>query len=429
MTHPGLSTSLAFLAAAASSLAACGGDGRCDPDAPNTICTIAGTGQHEGLFGDLGPATEAQLYFPIDMAVSPEGELWVLDFNNYVVRAIDRHGVIRTVVGSGLVGSDPPPGVPSVPALEAALNHSSDLAFRDGYLYIAAWHNSQIKRVRLADMTIENYAGRGRRTYYDGDGGPAISSSLDLPASLAFDSAGRLLLMDQENQVVRRIDGDGTIRTVAGRCVTESELCNASVPPVSCFASGGAPGSNKLTCGSLDEDCAWLCRPEFGGDGGPALEARFGQPHGAEANPAGHLAYAPGGDLLISDSGNHRIRRIDPAGIITTIAGTGTRGYAGDGGPATQARLNEPGDLEIDPDGTIYFTDIMNNCVRQIDPAGTISTAVGRCGSEPGDAAFEGDGGPPLEARLNRPFGLHLAGKKLYIADMFNGRIRVVNLP
>jgi sugar lactone lactonase YvrE len=132
---------------------------------------------------------------------------------------------------------------------------------------------------------------------------------------------------------------------------------------------------------------------------------------------------------VIADAANNRIRRIDAAGIITTIAGNGRSGYAGDGGPATEAELRRPRDLAIAPDGTIYVSDKSNHCIRRIDPEGTISTAVGRCNPAYEDIGFAGDGGPLLEAMLAAPSGLYLDGQKLYIADSVNHRIRVANLP
>ncbi len=419
--------SLVLGAALASSLAACGGDDRCDPDAPNTICTIAGSGERD-FAGDGGPALEAALYIPVDTAVSPDGELWILDFNNYVVRAIDKQGTIRTVVGNGMLGDSPPDGVPSIPALEATLNHMTDLLFRDGYLYLAAWHNSRVKRVRLSDMMLENVAGSGRRTYYDGDGGPALSASLDLPSSITFDPAGNLVIMDQANQVVRRVDAGGMIQTIVGRCVADFD-CDPSDPIVACAGVPEHAGSHKYGCGNLKIACASVCQGGYAGDGGPALEARMAQPFGGQANPSGKLAYDPAGNLLFADSDNNRIRKVDAAGIITTIAGTGAAGYAGDGGPATEAQLDGPVDLAVAPDGTIYITDFYNSCVRKIDPDGIISTAVGQCSPEPSARGFAGDGGPPLEAKLDRPFGIDLVGKKLYVTDSYNNRIRVVNLP
>lgn len=281
-------------------LAACGGDGACDPEARNTICTIAGSGE-QGFGGDGGPATAAMLYIPMDAAISPDGEVWVLDFNNYVVRAIDAKGNIRTVVGSGMIGDSPPPDVPSIPALDATLNHTSRLLFHDGYLYLAAWHNSRIKRVRLSDMMLENYAGRGRRTYYDGDEGPALLASLDLPSSMAFDPAGGLAIMDQGNQVVRRIDPGGTIHRIAGACIVD-EGCAPGEQPVACSGSPKFPGSNKLACGNLDLQCAAPCTPRYAGDGGPPLEAMLNRPYGIDL---------VGKRLYVTDSYNNRIRVVN----------------------------------------------------------------------------------------------------------------------
>lgn len=239
--------------------AGCFGD-ECDLDAPNTICTIAGSGE-QGLSGD-GRATAASLYIPMDTAVSPDGEVWVLDFNNYLVRAIGANGSIRTVVGNGMLGDSPPAGVERVPATEALLNHISDLRFDDGYLYLAAWHNSRVKRVRLSDMTLENVAGRGRRTYYDGDGGPALTASLDLPSAIAISPDANLILMDQGNQVIRMIDGSGLISTIAGKCVANSlfdAACAPGAPLVQC------PGSSKLTCADPATTCDLPCAPSYEG--------------------------------------------------------------------------------------------------------------------------------------------------------------------
>ena len=138
--------SATLLALVGASLLGCAGDEPCDPDAPNTICTIAGNGE-QGFNGEHGPATSAALYVPQDTAISPDGEVWLLDFNNYVVRAIDASGKIRVVIGNGQVGDSPPPEVPSMPAMDATFNHTTDLFFHDGYLYLSAWHNSRIVRV------------------------------------------------------------------------------------------------------------------------------------------------------------------------------------------------------------------------------------------------------------------------------------------
>ncbi|MBA3458096.1 MAG: hypothetical protein H0T42_33750 [Deltaproteobacteria bacterium] len=405
-------------------LGACGGEEPpCDPTEPGTICTVVGSGE-QGFNGDGGPATEAALYIPQDTAVSPTGELWVLDFNNYVVRAVDANGTIQSMIGNGEVGDGPDPGVTEMPALEAPFNHTTDLFFHDDYLYLCAWHSSRVKRVRLSDMMISNFAGRGRRTYYDGDGGAALEASLDLPSSITLAPDGSLVIMDQANQAVRKVDTAGVMSTIVGTCVVELDApCADGTLPVAC------PDSNKLACGDPATECSKPCTPGYGGDGGPARQARLGQPYGQAAEPAGRVAYDNAGNMLLADTDNNRIRKVNTAGVITTIAGTGRGGYSGDGGPATQAELNRPVDVTVGPDNTVYFTDVHNNCVRKIDPNGTISSVVGTCSSNPADRGFGGDGGPPLEAKLDRPYGIDLVGNKLYVSDSYNNRVRVVNLP
>ena len=406
-------------------LVGCGSSEPCDPEAPNTICTVAGNGE-QGFSFKHKTALEAALYVPQDVAISPDGEMWILDFNNYLVRAVDTLGNIRVVIGNGEVGDSPAPGVPRMPAIDATFNHTSDLFFHGGYLYMAAWHNSRIKRVGLSDLMIENFAGIGRRTFYDGDGGPALAASLDLPSSIALDPDGNIVIMDQANQVIRKIDSAGNIHRIAGTCVVELDVpCGPGEVPQAC------PGSNKLACGNLATECEKPCTPGYGGDGGDALalESRMAQPYGQAADPAGRLAYDRLGNLLFADSENHRIRKVDRAGIITTIAGIGTGGYSGDGGPATLAKINRPIDIEVADDNTIYFTDVDNSCVRKIDPSGIISRVAGQCDPDPAKRGFGGDGGDPLDAKLDRPYGVELAGGKLYVSDSYNNRIRVVNLP
>ncbi len=402
-------------------IAACSSDSAdpCATDEPNTICTVAGTGI-SGYAGDNGLAKDAVLYAPQDTAISPDGELWILDFNNYRIRAVDSAGTIRTVVGNGLLGDSPGVGEERTPALEAFFNHTTDLLFNDGYLYLAAWHNSRVKRVRLSDMTLENFAGLGTRVLYNGDDGPALMANLDLPSSIALSPAGDIVVMDQANQVIRSIDKNNIIHRIAGSCVVE----DAAGP---CASPSPCPNSNKLACGDPATQCALACSPSYGGDGGDVMSARMSQPYGQMADPAGRLIYNAAGDMIFADSDNNRIRKVSN-GVITTIAGTGEAGYSGDDGPGASAQINHPVDVAVAPDGTVYFTDVQNNCVRKIDPSGTISRVAGQCSSAAADRGFAGDGGSPLDAKLNRPYGLDLAGNKLFISDSYNHRIRVVNL-
>lgn len=288
-----------------------------------------------------------------------------------------------------------------------------------------AWHNSRVKRVDLATMLIENYAGRGVRLKYDGDGGPALDAALDLPSSITLDPQGNMVIMDQANQVVRKVDKTTRVMTtVAGKCVVDKDApCAVGVEPVAC------PGSNKYACGNPAVECMKECTPSYAGDAGGALEARLGQPFGQSADPAGRIAYDAVGNLYMADTDNNRIRKVDALGMITTFAGTGDDAYAGDGGPASAAAINRPIDVEVAADGTVYFTDTFNSCIRKVDPAGIISTVVGKCSDKPADRGFSGDGGDPREAKLDRPYGIELAGNKLYVSDSYNNRIRVVNLP
>jgi hypothetical protein len=406
-------------------VAACGGgdDPTCDPTVVGTICTIAGDGT-SGYAGDEGPALEATMSLPQDTLHGPDGTLYILDWNNHRIRRLAADGTIHHVAGRGELG-----GTLDDPA-NSDFNHPTGLVFDPaGRLVIAAWHNSKLRTVDLATGVIADLAGDGRRAYF-GDDGPALPSSLDLPASLAYAPSGDLVVMDQANQVLRAIDATGMIRHLAGQCVVDGPApmgggaCDVGEDPVACPLP-----SNKTTCG-IPESCAAPCWPSYAGDGGPAVDMRMAQPFGQSADPAGRIVFDPAGNLYFADTGNALIRMIDTAGMVHRIAGTAPvggvaqPGYAGDGGPALDAKLNNPVDLARATDGTLYITDVYNHCVRAIDPAGTITTAAGICG-QPG---YTGDGGAPTAALLKRPYGLELAGDTLYISDTGNQVIRSIRL-
>ena len=402
----------------------------CDVTVPGTICTVVGSGL-QAYFGDGGPALEAALYVPQDTAIAPDGELWVIDFNNYTVRAVDKTGRIYGVIGTGLLGDSPAPGVTQTPALEGKFNHTPSMVFHEGYLYLAAWHNSRIKRMSFTDRQVENFAGLGKRTFYFGDGKPAIEAALDLPSSVAVDPiSGEIVIMDQANQVIRAVGKDGIIRRVAGQCVVDLEVpCLEGQKPLAC------PNSDKFTCTDPTYSCTLPCTPAFGGDDGPALSFRMAQPYGQAADPAGRVAFLSTGDLLFADTENHRLRKITrvsgqpiEAGTVHTVTGTGVPGYSGEGGPADKAQINRPIDIAVSEDDVIYFTDTMNSCIRRIRTDGVIERVAGKCSTAKADRGFAGDGGLALDAKLNRPYGIDLAGDRLYISDSYNNRIRVVNL-
>ena len=408
-------------------LVAC--DAPCDPST-GVICTIVGNGDN-GYDRDADdtpyPALEARLSLPQDILEEPDGELLILDWNNHRLRELTADGQLRWVAGRGELGGsldDPANG---------DFNHPTNMILDETgtQLIMAAWHNSKIRVVDLATGEVADSCGDGRRAYF-GDGGPALTATLDLPASIAFDPTGSLVIMDQANQVLRRIDEAGNIDLLYGRCVIDAPApggpgpCPDGVDPVQC-----PDGSGKMTCGDPAEWCSRPCTPGYAGDEGPATELRMAPPFGQSATPAGRIVYDDAGNLYFADTGNHLIRMIDTAGIVHRVAGQppvdgiAQSGYAGDGGAAVDALLDYPVDLDIADDGTLYFTDVRNHCVRAIYPDGTIDRVAGTCGEN----GYAGDGGPPEEAVFNLPFGLEWANGRLYVADTGNSVIRVFNTP
>jgi hypothetical protein len=411
----------------------CGSDGaepsaasRCDQSIPGNICTIAGNTE-SGYEGDDGPALEAIFSLPQDTLTAADGTVYILDWNNHRIRKLE-NGIIRHVAGRGELG-----GTLDDPA-NGDFNHPTGMLFTPGEsgIVVAAWHNSKIRTLDLATGQIVDTCGDGRRAYW-GDGGPALTASLDLPSSLAWDPQGNLVFLDQANQVLRYIDAAGNIHPLYGRCVIDAApptgpgACPEGQAPIACADMGGS-ASGKATCGDPAMTCTSACTPSFNGDDIPAVDMRMGQPFGQSADPGGRIVYDPDGNLYLADAGNSIIRRIDTDGMVHRVAGvapvngTPQRGYTGDGGPATEARLNNPVDLALAEDGTLYFTDVYNHCVRAIAPDGIISTVAGVCGK----AGTAGDGGPATEALLKRPYGVEITPTALLISDTGNNVIRSV---
>jgi sugar lactone lactonase YvrE len=358
----------------------------CDPgepdpsvcNEPGNICTWAGI-DRKGKDGDGKPPHEAALYFPMDIAFHTDGTPYIADWNNHRIRSV-ADGLMVTVVGTGTEGD-----LAFGPGIDSMLDNPTSVAVdAQGRVIIAAWHNSYIVRYVPETGMLERVCGDGSRDYI-GEDGPALDATTDLPSGVAFDQEGRLLIVDQANQRIRRIGHDGVIHSIVGN---------------------GEPG--------------------YGGDGGPATEAEIHNPVGQTALPAGRVLAAPDGTLYFADTGNNRVRKIAPDGTITTLAGTGKAGYSGDGGAANQAKLNEPRDVELDAEGRVYIADSSNHCVRRVDTDGTIHTHAGQCGQR-SSYDDEADGGPAVEAKLDRPYGLAFdPWNRLFIVDTYNHRIRVV---
>jgi len=387
------------------------------------ITTLAGTG-NAGFTGEGGPAASARLNSPGGLAVDSTGNVYVADTYNDRVRRIAPDGTITTVAGAGLRGFSGDNG----PATRAALNTPRGLAVdKAGNLLIADWGNHRIRQVSAAG-TITTLAGTGSQGF-SGDNGPATAATLNFPYSVAVDVASTVYIADSVNQRLRKaaggiiypVAGNGT-RALAGDGGPASSASFNQPQGVAIDAYGNvfvgdtfnnrvrrvAPGGTVSTVGGSGFY-------KFSGDGGAAIGASLNGPQGLAADNAGRF--------YLADLRNHRVRRVNAAGVIATVAGNGTQGYAGDNGPATAAALNSPAAAALDAIGSIYVADTGNNRVRKIDASGRITTLAGA-----GVAGYSGDSGPANIATLNRPGGVaaDTAGN-VYIADLGNHAIRKVS--
>ncbi len=338
-----------------------------------TIQTAVGTGQ-KGDAGDGGPAREARLNQPFDLAFDAAGNLYFSDTGNHRIRRIDaKSGTIRTVAGDGTKGF----GGDGGPAVRAQLDEPYGVVVdASGNLFFADRLNRRVRRVDGRTGTIETLAGDGSKTS-SGDGGPARKAGLVEPNGVALDRDGkRLYIADVAGNRIRRVDlADGTISTFAGT------------------------GKNQ-----------------HAGDGGPAPSASIA---GARAVDLG-----PDGTVYILERQGNTLRAVDPTtNLIRTIAGRGTKGYSGDGGPAAEATFNGPKEMAIDPAGNLLIVDTENHAIRRIDAAsGTIRTVAG-CGRRGGS----GDGASAVAAELDRPHGVAIGPDgAVWIGDTNNHRVRKV---
>ena len=330
------------------------------------INTVAGTGT-AGYSGDNGPATNAKINMPIGCFVDATGNIYIADQQNSCIRKVTTSGIITTVAGTGVGGYSGDNG----PATSALLN-TPGAVFADGVgnVFFADGHNNRIRKINTSGI-ITTIAGNGIPGY-SGDGGAATVAEINTPIGIAVDASGNFYIGDQQNHRIRKVTSSGIISTVAGT---------------------GSSG--------------------YSGDGGAATLSQISYPN--------YVFLDGSGNLLITDNGNHCIRKINASGIISTIVGTGTLGFSGDGGPATAAQLTYPGGVTMNPRGDLYIADAYNNRVRKVNTSGIISTIAGT-----GTAGYSGDGGPATTALLHTCVDLSYYAGSIYIADYNNNRIRVV---
>jgi sugar lactone lactonase YvrE len=328
-----------------------------------TIVTIIGNGV-AGFTGDGGPATEAQVDDPLDVAVDADGAVYLGDASHRV-RRIGPDGIVRTIAGTGKRGSS-------------------------------------------------------------GDGGPAVDARLEKPTGLAVGPDGSLFVADQDAARIRRIDPSGIITTVVGSGVFGSEgdggaALAAAIQPIHVAVDAGGRlyfddlyRYRAVTDGVIDE-FAGTGEAGYGGDGGPAVSARIDEAHG--------IAVDGRGNTYFIDTGNRRVRKVDADGVVSTVAGSGETGSAGDGGPATAATFKLPIDLAIDEGGAVFVSDYFDNSVRRIGPDGIISTITGGTG-----ATALGNCANAAAAVVTGPTGLAVGDGLLYIVERGGNRIRRVAL-
>jgi sugar lactone lactonase YvrE len=355
------------------------------------ISTWAGDGM-AGYDGDGHDRVASEFYWPMDIEFTAHLGVFVTDWNNHRIRRLDSNCHFQTVVGRSSDGDGPDGG----PGIECELNHPTQVFERTNRkLVIVCWHNHKLREWDPGTGTISVLMGGAPGCTGDGLLHTAPTALLNQPPHAIEAIDGSIYINDQRDQCIRKIAPNGIVSTV----VSTPQCPTSTVYPV-----GG-----------------------FSGDNGPPAQAMLAQPTGSNPNPpGGGLAIDDQQRLYIADTMNQRIRRVDfNANVITTVAGNGVAGYGGDNGDPLLASLNMPLDITFGPDGRLYIADMENNRIRAVDFNTNVITTVAGSGT-PG---YSGDGGPAVDAELNRPYGIGFGSDgHLYIADTYNQRIRRVQM-
>jgi streptogramin lyase len=356
----------------------------CKGQEAGTACSWLGTKGVDGFNGDGKPRWQTRVNQIQDVLFLPDGTMWFTDFNNYLVRRVLPDGTVESMVGwtDPVFPGDGPPGGPTPDGAAGAdwqLNHPTNLLLApDGNVLLVAWHNHKLLTIDPDTGHVKVVCGGGAG--FAGDGGPATGALFKQPNDATMDDDGNVYIVDQQNQRIRMIDSSDMISTIAGT---------------------GTFGT--------------------AGDGGPATDAEFSWEFGSNPNPSGGIVHHEG-KLYISDTEAHHIRVLDLAsGVIDLFAGTGEPAYGGDGGPALEAQIRSPHDLEIGPDGDLYFADTDNGVVRAVNlGSNEIRTVVGT-----GELGLDDEELlAPTDTTLKRPFGIAFDPEgNLFVMDSLNSRI------
>jgi sugar lactone lactonase YvrE len=397
------------------------------------ITSIAGTGDAD-YNGDNILATGASLNFPSFATMDGLGNIFISDTDNSRVRKIDVNtGMISTVAGNGQDSAT----TDNIPAINSTVRPTEAIADGFGNLFIADQDNNRICRVDVKTGLITTIAGNGKANF-DGDGSVA-TSAVFMPVEIALDNDGDLLIADRLTSRVRKVDfNTGLITSIAGCPEIDCPLgdggaaTNARLSPLDIavdkqgnifIADGNANRIRKIDNSGTINTVAGSDENGFGGDGGQATQAKLNLPNG--------VALDLDGNILIADSFNSRIRKVDiTTGTITTIGGNGGSNSNGDGSLATKAGINFPVSITVDGSNNLYITDALDNLVRRIDANTGIITRIAGKGCDPfiGDNCLPGNGGPAQMAGLNFPLDTAIDGNSdLFVAEAFNNSIRQIN--
>ena len=397
---------------------------------PSGIISNFAGNSTRGYTGNGGAATAAQLSNPTSLAIDGSGNLLIADQGNCVIRMVNTSGVISTIAGTHSFGNSGDGGAPTSATFK---NPSVIKVDASGSIYIVDGVSNVVRKI--SSSIIRTVAGNGSRGF-SGDGGAGTAANLSNPSGLVIDGSGNLYIEDQSNYRIRKVNASGIISTIAGNGTNG-------------FSGDGGAATAAMLSGVVGGPSA---SPNMGlaidGSGNLLIADRINNrirrinTSGIISTLAGGLGFgnlysqtsiAPydvktdaSGNIFMVDLRNNCIRKINSAGIVSIVAGTGVRSFSGDGGPATNATLSQPTNLDIDASGNIYISDNLNNRIRVVNTSGIISTIAGN--GLAGTAAVCGDDGPATNANLNQPNGVAVdpAGN-IYIADYHHMRVRKVN--